>query len=635
MSVQLAFNNFTAGELSPLLNARVGFAGFNKGAQELRNVLVLAQGGVTKRFGTDFSFNLGPVSALHTRIFILEFNEVQYFLLVFRALEIKIYEGDTLKQTIVTPYKQDDISGLDMAQDFNDLAIVHPDYPPYVLSPNSDSTHWTFNLRTFKNSPTYDFNKNYDNVTFTPSAITGNNINITTSVPFWVSTHAGGVFEGNFGTARIVSITSTTVAVADVLQDFKDTNSILGKNAYMGEPIFSAERGYAKTVTFYQGRQAYGGSKSLPFGVFLSDTFDAYNFDDTGVTPSNAITLLLGSDKANIIKYISTERNLFLMTSDAEFSTPPFTDKPASPTDTYFIKQSDHGIANVKPVMIDDKLIYIDRGGKIARALVYDVQRAGYSGINVSVLSPHLIRNPVDADIFENTSINDAVYMLLVNGDGTLAIFQMIEDQKINAWTLTTTDGNFKQVAANSNVVYFLVERNGDLYVERLTFDHQTDSTVEFTFGSPQITITGLEHLEGYTIEIIGDGFVQTPKRVSGGKVVLDSAVTTFIGGIQIESKIVPMPAQYMTPMGNNLYQKKRIRTIWIDYYESLGIKINGKVIPNLRFGVDSFGDPLQPMTGIYEYTNMKGWTNNEVVEITHTDPLPFTILGINFGVRQ
>ncbi|MDR1127921.1 MAG: hypothetical protein LBL20_01295, partial [Treponema sp.] len=54
MRVSVLLNNFSSGEVSPLLAARPDTAPFNTGARKLENFVPLITGGVSKRPGTWF-----------------------------------------------------------------------------------------------------------------------------------------------------------------------------------------------------------------------------------------------------------------------------------------------------------------------------------------------------------------------------------------------------------------------------------------------------------------------------------------------------------------------------------------------------------------------------------------------------
>jgi len=69
---------------------------------------------------------------------------------------------------------------------------------------------WAFSNVTFKNYPVYDFNGGYDTYTFTPSAISGAAVTLTSSTAIFHDYHVGGAYVGGGGT----SASSTYIYIA-------------------------------------------------------------------------------------------------------------------------------------------------------------------------------------------------------------------------------------------------------------------------------------------------------------------------------------------------------------------------------------------------------------------------------------
>ncbi|MBR1438996.1 MAG: hypothetical protein IJ587_10720, partial [Synergistaceae bacterium] len=72
--------SFSSGELSPLLHARVDLARYLTGLAELKNMIVLPQGGVTRRGGFTYCHAL---SSSFTRHVPFEYNSTDNILLEF------------------------------------------------------------------------------------------------------------------------------------------------------------------------------------------------------------------------------------------------------------------------------------------------------------------------------------------------------------------------------------------------------------------------------------------------------------------------------------------------------------------------------------------------------------------------
>jgi hypothetical protein len=623
-------SNFTLGEITPLLYSRVDYDGYYKAAKRLRNVLVLPQGSLIRRFGTR---NIGEVISIDNytkaRFIMLQYYDTDVLLIIFKPLQIIIYHNDVQVATVVSTYTDTEIEDLYFTQDSNQLWIFHEDHRPTTLQTTTPFTVWALVPQTFKNPPTYIFNANYDTITFTPSATTGS-ITLTASSPIFTTHFVDGLFFGNSGLMRFTGFTSTTVMTGYTLSDFTNTSGILGRDAALSEPAISDFRGWPKTGTFFQNRLVLGGTKSLPEGIFISVTGEFNNFDNGTGLDSDAINFFIRSDKANIVKHVLHTNNLIVFTSSGEWSSPPFTDKPATPKDFYLVQQARNGVTDATPVVMDDQVIFVDKGGKIVRSLIYDMQRGAYIGNNISITAPHLIVNPIGACTFENPAIYDGQFMLLVNSDGTLAVYQSMISQSVAAWSLSNTDGFFRAVTSSDSNVYFLVEREIDghvrFFIEKLDFDYYTDATI-IQNGAPTTEVTGLSQLEGKYVYATADGYLAGLHKVIGAKITIDNPAAFISVGLAYTPEIVPLPINIQTPAGHTLYNEKLVKEVYIDYYNSLGLYVNDFEIPLAPF--DGIEAPLTPKSGIYPYRPMQGWEPTEEIIITQKEPLPMTIRAI------
>ena len=92
MTAKLIQANFSYGELDQKLLCRPDFEGYYKGARKLRNVIVIPQGGVKRRFGTTFAISIvdtGDANEPITnrdeiRSLIFDFSRTKHFLIVVR-----------------------------------------------------------------------------------------------------------------------------------------------------------------------------------------------------------------------------------------------------------------------------------------------------------------------------------------------------------------------------------------------------------------------------------------------------------------------------------------------------------------------------------------------------------------------
>src|SRR5690606_29235585 len=143
------------------------------------------------------------------------------------------------------------------------------------------------------------------------------------------------------------------------------------------------------------------------------------------------------------------------------------------------------------------------------KTLVLSDDGKDYQAATLNILASHLVNTPYSSAVMDASHTIDVRYLMVVNngGDdkGALAVYYLIQEQGITAWTLQTTGidptgEGFRHVVSDGQDVYFIIQRtvnaSSKLYLEKMSFDYLTDCTIPFTQSSSE-TITGLSVLEG------------------------------------------------------------------------------------------------------------------------------------------
>lgn len=633
----------------PQLLGRTDLEVYNKGAKQLRNTVVIPQGGVRRRFGLEYIKTL----TADTEEYMLGsfiYSDDKEYLLVWTDLKLEIYLDDVLKKTIVTTYPGSILKALELkwSQSGNLLVVVHPDYPQMKLVRGGDDVTWTFSAISFKFYPCNDFLENYDAITFTLSNVkVGSGHTLTASSAIFTADFVGGIFIGigselsiEDGVARITEYTDTTHVKVDINAEFAGSfaTGVIGKTVYLAEPIWTATKGYASTVAFYQGRLVFGGSKALPRILDLSVSNDYFNFNIGRGRASDAIQERL--DKVNSIMHVIGDRTLQVFTSLSEHAILQLDGQGLKPTNASIRKQSGNGSENIEPLVLDNQTFYVKRGGKGVMSFVFDYNAGGYQSIPVSLMSSHLIRNPINGAIMKGSTTDDSNYLFLINNDGSLAAYQTLIEEKVSSWTLSdtkTNEGNeqsyFHRMTSVGDNIYFIIERKIDgvnvRYLEKLNWNAYTDAAFKRTYGTATDTITGLDHLNGEVVRVVADGYVLPSKTVESGSITIEFAATTVEIGLNFIPIIEMMPVAAKLKSGNADYNKKRTVSVVVDYYESVGIYVDNVVIPMRGFG-GTFDYPvISPQTGYHEVTKVDGWKAQQTVTITQRDPVPMTVLAV------
>lgn len=192
--------SFNAGELSPLLDARVDIEKYSNGCRQLQNAIIETYGAARRRPGLQFiaeaADSTGPVRLIEfqfstTTTFILELSEE---LIRFYSNGAPVLDGGTPYE-VVTPWAGADLFGIKYAQINDVMYLVHPDYPVQKLSRVAD-TNWTLAAVEFSRPPMLD--ENVTDTMLTPSGTTGSiTLTATGGTPF-VAGHVGSIFQVSY-----------------------------------------------------------------------------------------------------------------------------------------------------------------------------------------------------------------------------------------------------------------------------------------------------------------------------------------------------------------------------------------------------------------------------------------------------
>ena len=688
MAYSIIQSSFQFGEVSVLLHARVDSPIYYRAVKRLRNMVVIPQGGCERRFGTVYVDAINdhagtPVyltDYTKIRTFIFDYVDGSKYLLIFRPLAIDVYYNNVYQSTVTTTYASSEIAALSITQSANIIFIAHGAHVPATLvRASTGPIVLTLNASpTFTNYPTFDFSQNYSALTFqvkvgasvitTAQNLLGQVVTVESSGSLFTTNHAGGLFLTDGGVVRLTtygsatSMTGRIVTVFDTESSlFHSTNTALGADCIVTEIAFSSTRGYPEEISFFQNRIYFGRTTSLPSGLWGSNyngyNSSIFNFDDSDVLDTNAIsTVLQGNrNKSTVIQHIVGFKTLLVFTTSGMYSTSLLSESPIVPTNVSFINPQTSDSANdVYPLIFDNDVVFFSKGGRKVKTANIAEPTQHYQTKNISVLAPHLVDSPYSAAVFENSSTKDGSWLFMVNTgdsnlsddtsmDGALSIYQSVPEQEITAWSLATTDGKFRHVVSDEDTVYFIVERviNGNtrLFIEQLSFTAYTDAALIKTQAS-STTVSGLGYLEGKTVRVRGKNAamsgmtVMESKTVSSGSITVDFAVTEVEVGLNWTPLICPLPLNIPTQMGNNLYMPKSISSMYVDFYQSLGIEVDGTELQGLISGDDTLDNPPTPQTNFLEVSPMSGWDPSEEILITQSDPLPMTLIGLNLLVN-
>lgn len=704
-----AKTSFVAGELDPLLLSRSDIKHYYNAGKRVRNAIVIPEGGVSMRPGSEylhsfagtgnvrlaeFQFNTEQTYLIaFTDLLITIFRDgVQVATVVSPYTSADLVPEETAEGDLVS-------SGIYWTQDKDTLLIFHQDHEVQRLQRTGSHSSWSLSAYTLKNVPRYDFGLTYtdpaevgvdeiqtlqfpapgsqgdwtNNDTFslllegeesanisysaTPATLatrmqdalrampntSAAGITVTssgspTSSATFTVTFAGDDGDRPWGQLYYKVVSAEQVPSIDIL--------ITTDGQYPGEPVFSATRGYPRCGVFFQGRLWVAGTIDLPHWVWSSRS-GAYD-DFNSKLLADDYSCNGPADAADVPAFtaIYAGRHLQFFSRSGEFYVPASDQQAVTPSNFALRRTTSRGNKpGLRVVEVDGATHFVQRRGKALREFIYADAEQAYTAANISLLSPHLMRDPVDLALRRSTSTSDADYEFMPNSDGTMTVFCTLRRQEVNAMTLWVTTGSFKAVAVVLDTVYFAILRtiNG---TDVLTLERMDETmTVDCGLKGSAASSAALAHLPSTDIEHLLDGSIQLPITAdgSGNITFARAAATDWQAGLKFAEPdsehpgliwfVETLPVELDLPQGTTFGKKRRISNVTIRLHETSALVVQSNRISFQSFGSGLLDTKVDPFTGVKKVGSLLGWNYDGTVVIGGDQSLPATVLGLSFAV--
>lgn len=620
--------NFSAGQMDPRMLGREDVGVFGNAGETLSNSSPLVQGGIRRRPGTDYL----ATETAHTRLEKFRFNTTQLYIFAFSNEELKIFdETGSLLQTLSSmAWNATTMWEMRMTTSGDTTIITHENFPMKKLLRTGASTFTVTDFSFEAHSSGYPRYQPYykfadDSITLTPSATTGS-ITLTTSADYWTSDHVGSVVRY---VGKEIDVTGYNSAT-EVNGTVRETLSATAADADWDENVFSAANGYARSVAFHPRRLWFGGSRDLPNFMFGSKSNAFFNFDVGTGLDDESIQGGLGQDAVNSIKHLHSGRHLQIFTDAAVLYLKESTTQPVTPANFDPRFTVPYGVSDVTPVRYDGATLFVQDTGKVVRELLWNDIQDSYTADAVSLVSNDIVNNIQQMTVFFGNTTGPEQWCVIVNGDGTIAIYHSVRAEKIAAWFPWNTTGTFESVTELNGIVYLSAKRNVNsvdvYYLEQFSFDRTTDCSVDLVLSAGK-TWDGVTHLNTEEVAVVEGNLFHGIYTVTANQVTLDEDATSPEAGLDYSRTIKDMPVVISGPTGSTSGVKKRVGTVVLRVFESVNFTVAGQEFLIRQVDDDLEADP-SPVDGLYEFHTL-GWTRTGQITITQTAPLPFTLLSI------
>lgn len=656
--------NFSVGELDPLLRARTDLQQYQNALASAENVTIQPQGGASRRPGLKFIYDFGS-SFTSFKMIPFEYSVDDSYLLVVVTGRIYVFKNSVL-QTNINSSGNDYIAAsaitsamideLTFTQAVDTLVLMHQDLQPQRLVRNSD-TSWTIGNLPLTNIPKYAYsitttagnayNTGVPHDHLEPSGTEGNvtitakhsgsDANIFSSSE---ATYVGQYINVTpFGRLRIVGKVSSAKLECYAEVPLFDNSNIDDSNWELEEGyenVWSNTRGWPRSAAFHEGRLYFGGSRSRPNTVWGSRVVDYFNFDVGTALDDEGVEATINTSQLNVIVNLNPGTDLQIFTTGGEFIVAQAANEPITPANFLVKPQSRLGSRPGIPIEdLSGATILVQRQGKALISFQFTDTTASYGSQPLSVLSSHLLNDPSDLSIRRATSTDETDRLFLVNaGDGSMAVYSILQAQNVIAPSKFTTDGEFVAVANELSETYTIVKRTVNsatvYYLEQ--FDESL--TLDSAKSGGAASSVNMTHLEGKTVQVVRDGVLEPSQTVPASPFTITfgtAASSSYQVGMNYDVTIKTMPAEPKLAAGTVQGVNKRIVQVDAIVHETQNMTINGKLVPFRKFGSGVLGTPVQEFTGTKTVHGLLGFSNTGQITVSQTVPLKMTLLGLEY----
>ena len=393
---------------------------------------------------------------------------------------------------------------------------------------------------------------------------------------------------------------------------------------------------YPRCVTFFEERLYWAGTNNKPQTIWASKSGDFLNMNQGTGLDDESLAFTLATDDVNVIRWMKASDVLLVGTVGGEFKLHG-SGNPVTPSNVRVVQETKYGSSTVTPVTSGRAVLFNQRATKKIRQMIFDLNVEGFVAPDLTILAEDITGGGLTHMAYQQEP--DSI-VWAVREDGVLLGLTYQRDQQVVAWhqhPVGGTDTEVESVAVipsadgKSDELWISVKRTINSatvrYIEYLDSTINVDSGLTYSGGATS-TLSGLTHLEGETVQVVGDGAVMSDAVVSCGSISLSESVTSASVGLQYITELVTLPPELPQADGASFGKKKSWNRIILNLYQTLGIAVNGKQLV-FRTGGDAMDSAPPTFTGQKDITNL-GWKESDTsITVRQEQPISMTLISI------
>ena len=452
----------------------------------------------------------------------------------------------------------------------------------------------------------------------------------------------GGIAASNINGSRTISriiddnkyeITAGASATSEADGGGSPTIASAAATTEWYEQSYSALRGFPQAITFHEDRLWFGGTPSQPDGLWGSKTGYYFNFDVGTAEDDDAIDLDASVGVTNQIRHLVSNRDLQVFASQSEFYVPAFQDAPVTPAKAKVSLQTPVGSGYVRPQSLDGATLFVQATGTAVREYIFSDSEAAYTSTMVSLLSSHLVTNPIQLTTLKGSLSRPGAYGMFIMDNGEIAVFHSLRDEKRAGWMRWETEGRFHSVCAVDEDLFTVSIRDtgagtNKLVLEQFNTSMKMDFCNDFT-GSNGVFDVSSHFANGATVEVVDGTEFLGSFTVGSGNV--DVSAVKLSTAAQIGYRFTPelktLPIDGAVPGGPLTGRPRKITNVILDLEDTLSVSVNGTDMV-IRTVQQNQASGVTAVSGKEEF-RVLGYNKDPRVTISQSAPLPIQINGL------
>jgi hypothetical protein len=419
------------------------------------------------------------------------------------------------------------------------------------------------------------------------------------------------------------------------------------------EGSWSNVRGWPAAFTFFEERAIYGFTTLDGRDIYLGKSGDFENFT-SGTKADDAFTLTLPT--ANRGRWLGALETLAAGTTGGEWRIRASAiDEPLKPDPIPTIKrQTAFGSADIQAMEVNEAIIFVDYVARKVREYTWNDTSQKYASPDLTALAEDITSGGITSLAVQKNP--DSIIWFTIANNPYLISMTYEREQNVVALANHPLGGNgiaesvCVTPSTNEDVITLTVRRTIDSSTVRFIEEMQsrdwgsTTSSKNCFFvdagiidTSGDTTVDGLDHLEGETVSVLADGAVQASKTVLGGSITIDESADRVVVGLPYLPQVSPMRLDISTPGGTTHGSKKKITELVLSLFASMNTKYgDGTDTHSIDFRTtEPYGSPPDLFTGDVDVVFDGGFSTEDNIVISCSDPLPLTVRAIIARTEQ